>query len=361
MFGGFGGFGNCLDDGGYISGEATRAGALVAAANLISGTIAALMAKKNADQLIQNFKKKYRIQKELVAIEEEQQEHLREVYWPKELAFLEEFANPDEIETAEQYGRRHAGRLISTVAAAFAREIQQFKCNAPRYCTSYRVKGLQDLHLTYAQAVANARILGRVMGFIDVQRKKDLAFGRRLQAIGIGKGLMGKAAELYAGAVATLDQLGQELSGQLSDSLTGLGKAFEGFQKGVSMMRSGNNGYSTEPVYGISKSLAGTNTKMDDLNSFLDTLQPDPTDFESSNLIMQNSPAAAPQNQYGGDAARGLSNEGWNEGDVGNRDLARTGSYTYHTTGYSGYPIQLTVSMSDFNFEYVDSQNPGDS
>jgi len=120
-------------------------------------------------------------------------------------------------------GKRYAGRLVSTVAGAFAPKLKEAKCSAPRYCTSATTKSLQDLLMARSVAMANARVLGRNIAFAEYQARHDVNVERRMQAVAIGRDLMQQAASLYASAGQGLAAAGSILSGQMS-------KALEAFQ-----------------------------------------------------------------------------------------------------------------------------------
>lgn len=374
MIGGLGG--DCLDNRGYIPAEATRASAIRNAA--IAKEIAAgVLAASDAKELVDNYKKKFEIQSKMVAIEEEAQTQLRDVFWPKELDFLEEQCTPDELETAEQYGRRRSGRLMATVAGAYAKEIGKLKRCAPRYCTSANNKAIQDLYLSYAEAMSNAKLLGRVLGFLDLQKRKDRNFERKLQAIGLGRGLMREAARLYKSAIENVNSAGSILSGNLSSALAAVGKFDQERQQAgnrlntLDLARQAAKESTSDNRLGNAITLnslgyEGLGVLRDPVQTFLpqwgtvDTLfqteQPDFT-FENSPVAEAMQFSAAPSLGAGSqDMMRGQSNDAWNEADVGNRDLVRTGQYTYQ--GYDGYPI--TVKMSDFAVQFADHANPGD-
>lgn len=364
------GAGDCLNGKGYKNGEETRAKALKSAANTRLG-FAGLSGLLTLYEVYKNYKKKARVEESMVAIAEQQQHHLKRVYWPKELEFLEEFATPEQIETAEAYGRRHAGRLVSTISHAFSQELAKLKCGGARYCTSQREKNLQDLYLTYGQAVGNARVLGRVMGFMDVKRREDRDFERRVQAIGMGKGLMGKAAKLYGSALAGLDALGSELSGQLSQSLTMLGSALQqgrsarsrlaqlsSVSSGAEAAGAGTLSYSSN--WGGVQDAPGVGVYSLD---YLHNEMPDQEyswSFGARDMLGSIGDQDPQITYHDPGTIRSIASEKANTGEFGNEELARSGSVTYRTTGYDGYPIQITVNQSDFPLQWVDDKAPGD-
>ena len=370
-----GGLGSCMGDSGYTKGESIRSKAIRVAALAKKATVG-LMAIDDANQMVENYQKKNAIQDQMVAIEEEQQQHLQNVYWPRELEFLEEHCTPQEIETAGEYGRRHSGRLMATVARSFAEETRKLERCSPRYCTTFNRKRLQDLYLAYSDAMGYAKILGRIMGFLDVQRKKDVNFERKLQALGLGKGLLRQAAQLYGQTISGLDALGDQLSNNLSQSLTLFGMADQRRQMASQRLdtirdaeRAGFGKQGTDPLdtavniealgfegLGVMRDpTANWFKSWSTTESFLNTEQPDFT-FENDPVGDMMVAPGVPATIGAQDLMWGMSKERGNEGDVGNRDRVRMGQYTYH--GYDGYPI--TVKMSDFEVDFADHMQPGE-
>jgi hypothetical protein len=216
--------GGCLNDIGYVPGEVIRSGAVNAAA-LIRQAVAAVIALDNANRLIDNYKDQRDISRRTLAIAQQQQRQLREVFWPREQQFLAEFSNPEALETVEAMGRRYAGRLVATVAGAFAKQIKAVRCGMSRHCTSANKKVMQDILLARAGAIANARVLGRNIAFAEYQAREDTNYERRMQAVSMGRNLMGQAANLYQSAGQGLASIGNVLSGQLSSALESFGYA----------------------------------------------------------------------------------------------------------------------------------------
>lgn len=381
----------CYDGKDYRDAEEIRASGVIQAGYYRKAQ-AAIVAILNANDLVSNYSKQHAIADDAMHNAETQQKHLRNVFWPKELDFLHEFGSEQDLETIEVKGRRHAGRLVSTVAGAFAEEMRKMDCNSSRYCTSDRSKRVQDLLITRSQAVANARVLGRIMGFIEVQQKRDRNFKRRMQATAMGRGLMQTAASLREGASGGLEEVGQMLSGQLNSALEsfGFGRAMvQGGQTRMSQLEAwhpGNNqpqggAPSTNPVDRanslrnsgsmgstipdteiglVERDASGlpvgiTNDMLQGLGD--DNLTFGETDADIKNgmgdfsNLMESSPTTFLPMEI----------ERPNDGRIGNRDLARGGSHTYTTHGYHGTPIRIKVKMSDFGLEWVDDKKQGDS
>lgn len=212
----------CMGDSGYVAGEAIRSGALAKVA-LAKTVVQTLQAGIAADMAYDAFRKKVRFEEAMLDIEEEQHAHLTQVYWPRELSFLAEFVQPEQLETVSVIARRHTGRLNASISRVFAEEIRKLRHSGTRYNSSYKVKSVNAIYLARSEAQAHVKMLGWIMGVLEVQEKTDLNLQRRHQAIGIGKHLMGEAAKLYGQGLKGLDVLGQTLSGSLSSALTSLG------------------------------------------------------------------------------------------------------------------------------------------
>lgn len=227
---------SCLSASGYRQGECIRASAArtVALARLTAMT---LIAVDNAKRAVDNFRMQYDISKRGLLIAKEEQDHLENTYWPRELAFLNEFANPhlnrdgvEAIESVEVLGRRYAGRLISAIADRFAKKIHEVRCEMTRYNTSANRKGLQDLLLMQAQLTSTARVLGRSVAFVEFMVREEKDWNRRLQAVSIGRGLMGQVKDLMQSAGQAYGRLGESALSGLNSALGGMGNAFQEIQ-----------------------------------------------------------------------------------------------------------------------------------
>lgn len=201
---------NCLGSEGYMHGEQARFDANMDAAR-IRKTAADIIAIDNAAHAVSSYRHQRDITDRALGISEAQQRHAEATYWPRELDFMEEFANPEAIENIADMGRRYGGRLTATLAKGFAQRLAEAKRNAPRYCTSANAKTIQDLMIVRAQAVANGRVLGRTLAFAEYQARNDLNQERRIQAINVGRGLVDQAATLYASAGLGLAELSTQM------------------------------------------------------------------------------------------------------------------------------------------------------
>lgn len=213
-----------LFDTGYVAGEASRTTA-ADAASYIRQAAAALIAIDNAVRLVDNYKKQRDIQDRMLTIEEEQHDHLKTVFWPRNAQFLAEFSTPEVLETVEVMGQRYAGRLVSSIAGAFAIKLREARCSAPRYCTSAVTKNLQDLLMARAAAMANARVLGRNIAFAEYQARNDTNVQRQMQAAALGRDMIQQAATLFAAAGEGLATAGGILSSQLGSAIQAFGYA----------------------------------------------------------------------------------------------------------------------------------------
>ena len=373
---------SCVSSEGYRKGESIRAEGVSTAAN-IRRVAAVALAIDNASQLISNWKKQRDISDRMLSMSEEKRRFAQEVYWPKELAFIKEFGTPEEVELTEVYGRRFAGHLIAPVAKAFAQVIRQQKCVASRYHTSQFVRVMQTLYQSHATAVTNAKIMGYIMGFAYAQAKKDLNNKRRRQAIGIGRGLFGMAANLYSSAAGGLAAAGSELTAGLNNAMTAFGFAeqyainsvppIDSFirnrdEDGAVFGETGNwrlpsvtasspsgyneNGWSSTNSPGVSGGGALSSFGMN-MNFGSDTAAAE----EAVNAMYSTAgDAAIMGDSYNNMRTQQL--ESGNDAVVGNRDLVRTGSKTYTFTDSDGDRGQITVSMDDFALKFADSVHP---
>jgi hypothetical protein len=210
---------NCYSDVSYVAGEGIRAAATGSVA-LAKQVASALIAIDNANRLVDNYRDQRDIAQRAQDIAEAQQQQLETVFWPREAAFLAEFSTPEPIESVEVMGARYAGRLIAPLAAAFAKELRALRCAARRHCTSANQKQLQDILLARGVAMANARVIGRNIGFAEFQARTDINLSRRMQAVSMGRGLINDAMTLLRAAGAGYAGAGQELSQQFNSSFT---------------------------------------------------------------------------------------------------------------------------------------------
>lgn len=340
---------SCLSDSGYTQGELIRSDA-VANAALARQVASAVIAIDNANRLIDNYKDQRDISQRTIEIARQQQQQLETVFWPREEQFLAEFSNPDPIESVEVMGARYAGRLVASVANAFAKELQQVRCSARRYCTSANQKRIQDLMLARGTAMANARVLGRNIAFAEFQARTDINLSRRMQAVAIGRGLIAQAMSLYAAAGAGFANAGADLSQSLNSAFNEFG-----IQGGIrrEAQRQQQRGFD-QP--------ATTNAKMpgtiDDgvvagfgLRSGVEGFK----DLDASNLMKGDESGLSKTSEPNVFANKQA--EQMNNGKVGNQDLARTGVRVFPVVGGPG---AVRIDMDLFPLKYVDDRTEGD-
>lgn len=322
----------------------------------------------NAIQVVKNYRKQKSISDRGMKISQELHDHLRNIYFPAELQFLKEFGENggEDIEDVEVMGRRYGGRLRTIVAKAYADKIREFKCNMPRYCTSAVQKELQNLYLERANALANASIMGQNIAFAEYRARWDTALNRRLQAIGLGKGLMDTAASLLKSAGSGLaasqanfmnnlkDAIGDFRNADIDkyryDHLDIMRRAGGTWEDGVDIQNGiYANSQSHQPwvnadntvrratsmatIYGIDAngSLINNGTDGGRVQS----------DLSNTRVPMYHSAAADSINTAG---------------DLGNADTVRYGSKTYAVQGSPWTGYYVTINQEDFPIKAVDDR-----
>lgn len=350
----------CLGSSGYISGENIRSGA-VAAAALARQIAAAAIAIDNANRLIDNYKDQRDIAQRSIDIAREQQDQLRTVFWPREAQFLAEFSTPEAIETVEAMGSRYAGRLVSSVAQAFAVQLKEARCSFSRYCTSANRKLIQDLMLARGTAIANARVLGRNIAFAEYQARTDVNLSRRMQAVAIGRGLVNQAMSLYAAAGQGFAAAGGVLGAQLNSALEAFGYARQQGREARMQVEAWNTqeqgaaptarmpGTVAEPSWN-GQQLPGT------INGFgAQSSGQSMFDLNASDVMRGDESGLSKTSPYTN--FKELTAEKMNDSKIGNNDLARTGKFIFPVIGAPGSVI---VDLSKFPLQYVDDKTAGD-
>ena len=342
---------DCLQDSEYIAAEKKRADAVKFASNWKLGQ-AIVMAIDNAAQLISNYKKQNDIADEAMSMMEANRKHMKNVFWSHELRFLAEYCSPEDIEGIEEVGRRIAGRLVSQVAGQFAKLFDALRCNVNKYCASAYSKALQDLYIARSQAIANARILGRMQAFAEHQQFDDLNFKRKVQAAGLGQDLIGQAASFMSQGASGYAQIGQRIAGQLGQSFEMMGQAVRmrygdpGRTWDMNQMLMGNVGQLPYTPDGIVQQEINAASATPDFNFGID---------QGRIGGFQRSAPDTTTSWFGQQAQMQMNN-----GRVGNWDLVRSGTKTYIDYDTYGKPIVITVDMEDFPLEYADNRTEGD-
>lgn len=331
---------SAVSDGGFKTAEGIRLKG-IRDAMLVrqAGAVAAAIA--DATAVIDNWRKQRDISDRMLKLSEAQSNYVANTFWPRELQFLREFGTPEEVETAEVYGRRFAGHYMVPVAKAFAQAIHKLKCNASRYCTSQYKLAMQSYYQAQATAMTNAKIMGYIQGFNYAQAKNDLNDQRRQQAVSIGKGLFGEAANLYGNAVSNLSSASTEAMTGFSNALEAFGYARQATVDSVPDISSYVKQDAT--VYGSEQ---GWNAIAD----VAAQVQEDRQRAVDSSFKRDYVDWLGPEYNSLSDIQR----ERWNDGSVGNIDLVRTGSKTYNFNVH-GHPASVTVNMSDFKLGWADA------
>ena len=347
-----------MDGSGYETGEGIRTAAVSQAATIRQAAALAI-AIDNALQAVDNYKKQRDIAKRSLAISKAQQKQLQDVYWPRELEFLAEFGTPEAIETVEVMGRRYGGRLLSAVAGAFAKALKEARCGGTRYCTSANRKMVQDLLLARSTAMANARVLGRNIAFAEFQARTDTNFNRRMQAIAVGRGLMGDAAKLLQTAAGGLASAGNVISRQFNSAIEAFGYArFRSQQHADGLVARDNMARETytppSRASFFNQELATQNGigYQASVGNVMDTSAGGfGTNF---NFGTEDGAGLAQRNMFNDSLP--LQNEVMNDMDVGDDDLVRTGTITFPVVGITGGSV--TIDMERFGLRYADDDIP---
>lgn len=344
----------CLGDMGYKSGEQIRAAAVITAATM-KQVAAAAIAIDNANQLIDNYRSQRDISQRGIDISREAQDQLSEVFWPREEQFLAEFSEPEVIETVEAMGRRYSGRLVADIAGAFAAQLREARCSFRRYCSSANSKLIQDLMLARANAMANARVLGRNIAFAEYQARHDINLSRRMQAVALGRGLINQAMSLYQAAGRGFAASGDTLSANFNSALESFGYAQQ--------QRRGARDYLAQveamPAYETSAParMPGTTSGWNGnplpamLPGFgMASSQRSMFDLEAGNVMKGDESGLSSGNDPSNFQWR--QSEKMNDAEIGNNDLARTGTATFPVAGITGGSV--TINMDAFPLRYVD-------
>jgi hypothetical protein len=325
---------------------------------LVIRQIAALaIAVDNSNQLVKAYRRLRDISDRSVKLSENEQAHLEQVYWPREEQFLAEFSAPEEIEEIEVLGRRYAGRLVSSISAGFATQIRALRCGASRYNTSAYSKSLQDIIQARTVALASARVLGRNIGFAEVQARTDTNYNRRMQAVAMGKSLLAEAQTLLGTA-------GRGLAAAVGDASEGFNSAIEAFGAARQDWKSYRNGtlLNGPPNEDVSaprfRPTAGQNTGVNpmDVKGAMNNFSSAGTADVAVDLsvgtgihpnVYANSQPTIHFNQQ---------SERINGGMIVDHDLVRAGTVEFPVKGVTGGTC--TVSMDAFGLKFVGDKSP---
>jgi hypothetical protein len=215
----------CVSADGYRQAEAARFAALSTAATY-KQVFAVAQFALNASDAIQNFKKLNNVSSRGVSIEEEQQAHLRDTYWPGELQMLNEFTQKTVWEDQATLARRYAGRMWAPMAAGFAKEIRKMECEKPRYCGNAFVKRMQEMMVQRSATRANVTLLADRIAFYEIQAINDTDIERRKQVIAMRQGLVQQAATLMASVARGFADAGTTAMGGVNNAISAFGHSW---------------------------------------------------------------------------------------------------------------------------------------
>ncbi|KMQ97347.1 hypothetical protein RF55_2320 [Lasius niger] len=347
---------------GYERGESIRAKAARNAASAKSAVVSA-QAILTATQTIKNFQRQKDIAKRALRIAQEQQEQLEKVFWPRELQFLNEFSTPEVVEEIEVMGRRYAGRLVSHVAAKYARETEKLRCGISRYCSSALRSNLQALMLSKAAAMSSARVLGRNIAFAEWMVRNETNYSRRMQAIALGRGYMANAAALLGAASDNLSQAGQR-------ALTGLNSALSTFGSDITeafsaqarldelgaMKPSSSKTMPYKPPNTAAVTWPGAGSGMRTGSASQAAMSSTQVPYLGfANALSTNLTSLSSSQFFGTSSAQNETQV--NNGRMNNDDLARTGQITFQTLKGD----EVVIDMDKFPLGAVARYSPGDT
>lgn len=355
----------CMTDKGYKAGEKIRTDAVKNAA-LIRQAAALLIAVDNASQIIDSYNEQHKIAKRSVSIAEKQQWRLQNVFWPRELSFLDEFAtNPAPDLKTENLKEYYAGMLQATVLAKYGPEFGKLRCGKGRYHKSQYQKNTSDLGMAMTSSFSNARHMGFDLARSETYARSDRTYQRRFQAITMGRGLMQAAAGLMGAGAENLNKAATAYSSRFNDALSALGSAWGR----TNAAKTAGDEAVWKKAFDLSQeaprnaNLAGQSSPSDmfSLKGYLDA---GAAQFNSQSSVEHSMLGVGGQtgNQgFGiGDSLAGPSNVNYmaqsqqiNNGYVGNRDRVRSGIMEFPVIGGSGV---VFVDMNQFPLIFADDE-----
>jgi hypothetical protein len=217
--------GSCVDGTSYQSAESIRYNALKTAAAIKQAAALAEFAL-SANDTVSNMRKLASISSRGLAVEEQEQAHLKNVYWPNENKFLTEFTQATPWDTQSTLAKRYAGRMWPPIAAQFAKKLKELEVNKPRYSSVNYIRQAQELLIARGITKANVVTLADRIAFAEVEAINDRDFDRRKAAIAMRQGLIGQAAALLSAAANGFAAAGQSALGSATNALKSF--AYEG-------------------------------------------------------------------------------------------------------------------------------------
>jgi hypothetical protein len=210
--------GTCVTAEGYKIAEGIRQSAVSFAASLQQSVAVAQFALSAVDA-VNNFKKLSSISSRGIAIEEQQQDRLKNVFWPREDQFLAEFTTPTAVESQSVLAKRYAGRMWAPYANVYAKELKKLECSKARYCGNAYLRAVQEVMVARGTARANFLMVADKIAQAEIEAFKDRDFTRRKDAIALYRGLIGEASSLMQAAANGLGAAGQEAANLASNAL----------------------------------------------------------------------------------------------------------------------------------------------
>lgn len=345
---------SCMTNSGYESGEEIRTTAIRQAA-LLRQAAAVLIAVDNAQTVIDGYRKQNNIAKRALRIAERQQWRLESVFWPRELQFLDEFANHGPDPVTHNLDKHYAGMLQASVQAKFGPEFRKVRCNKGRYERSQFLRNNADLTMAMASAFNNARHMGFDVARQEEFAREDRQYGRRFQAVALGRGLMQRAAGLMSAGSEAMNRATTAYAGRMNEALNNLGSAY---QKTAGQW---DDNAVWKQAYEKSYNPASSQSS---LNGYLQQGAQPTTSITDINMSLQgNTMGGSLPGAYSGLTAHGPSNANYmdqvqqiNNGYIGNRDRVRTGIVEFPVVGGSG---AVFVDMDQFQFIFADDEQVG--
>lgn len=356
----------CMTDIGYKEGEQIRSDAVQNAAR-IRQAVALVIAIDNAQQVIDGYNKQHAIAQRSVNISERQQWRLQSVFWPRELDFLAEFANPGPNTISTKIPQYYAGMLQASVLAKFGPEYQKIRCSRGRYQKSQYQKNLSDVTMAMSSAYNNARHMGFDVSRLEKFARDDRDYQRRFQAIAMGRGLLQAAAGIMAAGAKALNAASSSYAGRFNSAMEALGSAYGRTQASADDRAVWKDAYKRSTEIPMTANQSDPYSQGYGLKSYLAEQS---VSFTPSTQVEQ-SMAGVGGISGGGTGGLGIggvmggqgsySNVNYmaqsqqiNNGYVGNRDRVRTGIVSFPLS--YGY---VDVDIDQFGFAFADDEQVG--
>jgi hypothetical protein len=179
--------------------------AAMEAAALLANAAAIAVAVYNTMAAIEIADKQYEIAKGYLDIARELHDYWLNTFKPCEQAYVAEAC------AAPVYQPRYeetAGRYVASVRQQFRKSIDNVVRTSSRYCTGLTAAMMKDIAIAEAQAVGSARNFAYRYEEARKERKDDIRWSRRHNALGLGRGLLGEAAQYGQAAGKILGDLG---------------------------------------------------------------------------------------------------------------------------------------------------------